>query len=217
MTAAALVSRREALRCLDLGEALAQGADNPPAAEVGAERDRRGRQLRITQTGGAAFGGSTPAAISVSVITPIVFCASLVPCASETSDGRHDLAEPEARPASSCVRRARSAGRRGRWRPARPRRRSTGEATAGIRTFSTTVVEVHRARRRRRSRWRRSGRRTGRATSWRAGPSSQVSRFQTMAPTRPPKMHGTGVILPSSTMPPEMVLATSPTGTRRRG
>src|SRR6476660_167335 len=39
-------------------------------------------------------------------------------------------------------------------------------------------------------------------------PSSQVVRFHRMAPTRPPKMIA-GVILASSTSPPEMVLATA--------
>ncbi len=38
----------------------------------------------MTQTGGPAFGARTPDAMRVSVMTPIVFCASEVPCASET-------------------------------------------------------------------------------------------------------------------------------------
>src|SRR5204862_6980990 len=40
--------------------------------------------VRITKSGGPEPEGSFPAAISVSVITPIVFCASFVPCASDT-------------------------------------------------------------------------------------------------------------------------------------
>ena len=39
-----------------------------------------------TQSGGAAPAGSEPTVMSVSVITPIVFCASLVPWASATVD-----------------------------------------------------------------------------------------------------------------------------------
>ena len=39
---------------------------------------------RTTQNGGPASGGSRPAVISVSVMMPIVFWASLVPCASAT-------------------------------------------------------------------------------------------------------------------------------------
>ncbi len=39
-------------------------------------------------------------------------------------------------------------------------------------------------------------------------PASQVSRFHTIAPIRPPKMIA-GVILASLTMPPEMVFATA--------
>ncbi len=41
---------------------------------------------RITHSGGRAPAGSDPAVISVSVMTPMVFCASLVPWASDTSD-----------------------------------------------------------------------------------------------------------------------------------
>jgi len=40
----------------------------------------------MTQNGGPASAGSAPAVIRVSVITPIVFCASLVPWASATID-----------------------------------------------------------------------------------------------------------------------------------
>ncbi len=43
-------------------------------------------QDRITQKGAFAFAGTEPLAISARVITPMVFCASLVPCASETMD-----------------------------------------------------------------------------------------------------------------------------------
>ena len=38
----------------------------------------------ITHSGGAEPVGSRPTVISVRVITPMVFCASLVPCASAT-------------------------------------------------------------------------------------------------------------------------------------
>ena len=41
-------------------------------------------QPRITQNGGAGVRASAPAVIRVRVMTPIVFCASLVPCASAT-------------------------------------------------------------------------------------------------------------------------------------
>ncbi|SCD72050.1 hypothetical protein GA0115246_105105 [Streptomyces sp. SolWspMP-sol7th] len=40
---------------------------------------------RITHTGGLAPGLSTSPVTRASVMMPIVFCASLVPCASETS------------------------------------------------------------------------------------------------------------------------------------
>ena len=42
--------------------------------------------VRTTQNGGAEPGTSRPAVIRVSVITPMVFCASLVPWASATVD-----------------------------------------------------------------------------------------------------------------------------------
>ena len=41
---------------------------------------------RMTRNGGPEFGPSTPAVISVSVMRPIVFWASLVPWASATID-----------------------------------------------------------------------------------------------------------------------------------
>ena len=41
---------------------------------------------RTTQNGGAERGASMPAVIRVRVITPMVFCASLVPWASATID-----------------------------------------------------------------------------------------------------------------------------------
>ena len=40
----------------------------------------------MTQNGGPAFAGSAPAVIRVSVMMPMVFCASLVPWASATID-----------------------------------------------------------------------------------------------------------------------------------
>ena len=45
-----------------------------------------GLKETMTQNGGPASAGSTPAVISVSVMIPMVFCASLVPWASETID-----------------------------------------------------------------------------------------------------------------------------------
>src|SRR5690349_24157544 len=39
-----------------------------------------------TQNGGAEPGASSPEVIRVRVITPMVFCASLVPCASASND-----------------------------------------------------------------------------------------------------------------------------------
>ena len=58
----------------------------PPA--VGPERDRRraARRRPISGTSKPSPPAIEPLAISASEITPIVFCASLVPCASATID-----------------------------------------------------------------------------------------------------------------------------------
>ena len=76
---------REALRRVHLDDPGAGGADDPPAAAVGAERDRGrrgddhpGRRVGVRRRG-------VPLAIRARVITPIVFCASLVPWASASS------------------------------------------------------------------------------------------------------------------------------------
>jgi len=43
-------------------------------------------QVRITQNGAVASEASVPLAISARVMTPMVFCASLVPWESATSE-----------------------------------------------------------------------------------------------------------------------------------
>ncbi len=43
-------------------------------------------QVKITQNGAVALAGSVPFAIRASVMTPIVFCASFVPCARDTME-----------------------------------------------------------------------------------------------------------------------------------
>ena len=40
----------------------------------------------MTQNGAVGLAGSVPFTIRASVMTPIVFCASLVPCASDTME-----------------------------------------------------------------------------------------------------------------------------------
>ena len=75
----------EALLRLDVGQALAHRADDPPAAQVGAERDgQAGGEDDPDRRVGVL--GERPAVISARVMMPIVFCASFVPWASETSD-----------------------------------------------------------------------------------------------------------------------------------
>ena len=77
--------RREALRALDVAirRPSVWMIRQPPVAVPSAMARRA---VVMTQSGGAECAGSRPAVISVRVITPIVFCASLVPCASATSD-----------------------------------------------------------------------------------------------------------------------------------
>ena len=72
----------EALGGVHLVDAAAHRLDDAPAADVGAERDR-GRRETTTQVGTWKSSSEiVPLATSASVITPIVFCASFVPCAS---------------------------------------------------------------------------------------------------------------------------------------
>ena len=61
----------------------------------------------MTQNGGPESAGQAPAAIRASVMMPIVFCASLVPWASETSRGGADLAVRKPFVTVPCVGRAR--------------------------------------------------------------------------------------------------------------
>src|SRR6202012_5752732 len=56
-------------------------------------------QQTMTQTGALDPLATVPLAISASVMTPIVFCASLVPCASETTQ-----AEPTCPIRKPCLR-----------------------------------------------------------------------------------------------------------------
>ena len=63
----------------------AEGPDDAPSAHVGAEGDRDGAADDDPELRTGA-GACVPAATSASVMTPIVFCASLVPWASETRE-----------------------------------------------------------------------------------------------------------------------------------
>ena len=164
---------REALRGLHVGEPLAERADDAPAAHVGAEGDRDAARedhpgLRL----GVCALLCQPAMIRVSVMTPIVFCASFVPCASATSDDVKIW--PTRNPSRPSGLRVVATGDhvgelRGGERddPRRERREDRGEddlATSRRRSRSPS------SRRRRSSR--RSVRRTARATSSRAGPAA---------------------------------------------
>ena len=139
-------------------------------------------------------------------MTPIVFCASLVPCARETSEA--EAIWPTRKPLVTDWLRARAVSLYARYvasSAATPA--TTGEATAGISTFSTTLSKCTPC---------------DPAPTQTApisppnsacdeldgSPTSQVSRFHRIAPTSPAKIMP-GETSVSSTMPPEIVLATS--------
>src|SRR5882757_4374086 len=161
---------------------------------------------RITHHGGPALELRCPDVMSSNVMMPIVFCASPVPCASDTIDA--EIVWPYRNPSVTALRRARAVILYARNVPSRATTPQTsGDATAGSRIFDTTVLKctapdpdaIHTA----------PISPPNRACDEDDGsPSSQVTRFHRMAPTRPPKMIA-GVTLVSSPMPPEIVLATA--------
>ena len=84
ITAALVVSAAKPWTGLDVADPPAEGSDDPPAAQVGAERDRQPGGQRRPRTAVPSRAPACPEVIRVNVITPMVFCASLVPCASAT-------------------------------------------------------------------------------------------------------------------------------------
>ncbi len=160
----------------------------------------------MTHTGGLEPGATTPPVIRVRVMTPMVFWASLVPCASETSPAeaicpaRYPLAavrSPACRPIRYVSRVAAIAAI-----PA-----TSGDISAGSRTLTTTAspctpcsptaASVAPIRPPNSACEELDGR-----------PASQVTRFQTIAPMRPAKITCGRMPDFSSMIPPEIVLAT---------
>ena len=161
-----------------------------------------------THSSGPLPEGCRPTAISVSVMIPMVFCASLVPCESAT---RHAVTvwpwrksastrpSPIARTMRKMSRTAQNAAR-----PA-----TTGDTSAGMSTLVSTAAKFTPS--------------TPAPTMTAptkppnsaceeldGKPTSHVSRFHTMAPTKPAKMNsGPMLTWASLMMPPDMVLATS--------
>ena len=178
----------EALRRIHLDDPAAHRLDDAPAADVGPGGDRaRGRRRRPRSAPRRRSAAGSPLATSARKMMPIVFCASLVPWASENRLAGDDLPEPEA-----AVDRARplpaddpvaDEDRRGRRRT----NASTGATSAGTMTFSTRPVADAR-------------RSVPSAASVEptmppisacedddGSPKYQVSRFQKIAPIRPAK------------------------------
>src|SRR3954468_6051846 len=146
-----------------------------------------------------------PAVIRVNVITPMVFCASLVPWARASIDA--ETRWPTWKPRVTRPGSARAVTRRARYVAVRAiSAATTGASTAGrMILFSTALKLIAPAPpatqvapiRPPKSAWEKlEGR-----------PRYQVTRFHRMAPTSPAKIT-TGLISVSSTRPPEMVLAT---------
>src|SRR5436305_8143742 len=150
-------------------------------------------QTTFTHNGMVVVLVQLPVAISASVITPIVFCASLVPCASDTSEALPIW--PQRKPVS-------------RYRSATPRviryttqvptaattPAITGDMTAGSTTLPSTPSSLlplpfQLTPDQPRPAMVAPIRPPNSACDELDGrPSSQVSRFQTIAPTRPARM-----------------------------
>jgi len=167
-------------------------------------------QTRITQNGGFDPARRKLPAISVRVMTPIVFCASLVPCASATID------DVKIWPTRKPPRWFLPTGRRVILYASRVATNATSPATSGARTAGRTTFD----------------RTTPKSTDPVPAPTSaapmrppnsacddddgsprsQVIMFQITAPIRPAKIM-VGVMStppgPSRMIPPEIVLATS--------
>ncbi len=166
---------------------------------------------RMTQNGTLESAGTAPAAMSASRMMPIDFCASLVPCASETSDAEPTWPQRNARVETSSgtsrVRRATA------HVPtlATPTAMS-GASSAGMSTFAATLQMTPCVP-------------TAASTEpttppMRACdeldgmPSNQVRRFQVMPPTSPARTTSR-VMTFASTRPFAMVAATARRGTPR--
>ena len=88
--------RGEPLGGVHLDDPRADRPDDRPAAGVGARAPSRSRPRgRPTSARSKWLASRSPLATSASAITPIVFCASLVPCASDSSELEITCPSPE--------------------------------------------------------------------------------------------------------------------------
>src|SRR3954447_7666390 len=146
-----------------------------------------------------------PAVIRVSVITPMVFCASLVPWARATIDADTVWAALKPRPATPGS--AWATTRMARYVAVIAiRAATTGESTAG-RTTLLSTVEKSIAPAPPATQVAPISPPNSACEELEGSPRSQVTRFHTIAPISPAKMT-TGLMSVSSTRPPEMVFAT---------
>ncbi|MNW51689.1 hypothetical protein D3C74_291810 [compost metagenome] len=163
-------------------------------------------QARTTQNGTPESAGTAPPAMSASRMMPIDFCASLVPCASETSDADPIWPQRKPRLVVSCGRSLVMRATRKVPSAATPIA-ITGASSAGIITLDRTPVH--------RTPFVPTAARTEpttppmRACEELDGiPSNQVSRFQVIPPTRPASTTSR-VMMFASTIPLAMVAATA--------
>ena len=163
--------RGEALRRVDLRDPRSQRPDDPPAAGVGAERHRESPTQTITQIGTSNSSAlRCPVATSASVMIPIVFCASFVPCVNATKPPETSWRAPE-----DAVHLARASAARtsqmiaiiSAKAIAKPER--TARAATGLTTFSQMPAPVDDVRGRRPRSQRRRCRRSARGSSSTAG------------------------------------------------
>src|ERR1700722_1276965 len=162
-------------------------------------------QVTITQTGAPALAGTLLLTISASVMTPIVFCASLVPCASETmeADPIWPIRKPCPRAPSDMLRLIRYSSQ---VPLAATSAAMTGESPAGMMTLenrsshctadppAAAIVEPMTPP-------------ISACDELDGIPNSQVSRFQMMPPASPANTT-VSVTTPVSTRPLAIVAAT---------
>ena len=190
MTVAAVVSAAKPCDRLELDDAVAHRAHDPPAARSRAQRDGGGgehddppRDLDVVAV------GMTPAETSARVMMPIVFWASLEPWAKAMNPADTTWRRRK-RWASGRRAARRKIQKRATIRMNAPKNPISGEVTSGIRTLLTIPSTFEGARRRPRSTV--APRRPPiRAWLLELGmPSRQVIRFQTIAPRSAATDHG---------------------------
>ena len=208
-------SRRRSPAGLDVADALAEGLDDPPAAHVGAQRDRQAggedHPERRARVGGQRTRGDQGERDDAHRLLRVVGAVG-----QRDHRGGHDLAEFEAL-LDGAVPAARGdpVGEVGRDQGDEPgddratARRAAGPCRSRPAKFTASAPAATQVAPIRPP--------NSACDELEGSPSSQVTRFHRIAPTRPAKIT-VGVISVSSTRPLEIVFATCDrTGRRRPG